>query len=256
MRVAVVIPAYNEAATIRNVVTRALAQCERVVVVDDGSTDGTAQRLSGLGATVLRHDANRGKAAALCSGFECALAGDIDAVITLDGDGQHLPEDIPRIVAAAEKSPERIIIGSRVANCAAFPKQRYYANCTASFWISWAAGYRIDDSQSGFRLYPASLLRRLRLPHDHAHGFVFESEVLIEAANLGVYSESVTIEAIYAVHARASHFRAVVDVLRIARMVAWKLLSRAMYPQGFVRAFLGRHAPATPPADVVRHVRR
>lgn len=179
MRVAAVIPAYNEAATIRDVVTRALTQCPHVIVVDDGSTDGTAQRLAGLGATVLRHENNRGKAAALFSGFERALADDVDAVITLDGDGQHRPEDIPRMLAVAEKAPHRIIIGSRIANGAAFPKQRYYANCTASFWISWAAGYRIHDSQSGFRLYPASLLKRLRLPHDHAHGFVFESEVLI-----------------------------------------------------------------------------
>jgi glycosyltransferase involved in cell wall biosynthesis len=256
MRVAVVIPAYNEAATIRDVVARTLVQCPRVIVVDDGSTDGTTQKLAGLGATVLRHDANYGKAAALCSGFERALADGADAVVTLDGDAQHLPEDIPRIVAAAEKSPNRIIIGSRIANCAAFPKQRYYANCTASFWISWAAGYRIHDSQSGFRLYPASLLRHLRLPHDRPHGFVFESEVLIEAARLGVQSESVAIEAIYGAHARASHFRSIVDVLRIARMVAWKLLSRGMYPQGFARAFLGRRLPGAPPADVVRDVRR
>jgi len=255
MRIAVVIPAYNEAATIRDVVTRALTQCSQVIVVDDGSTDGTSEMLQGLSATVLRHESNYGKAAALCSGFERALTFNVDAVITLDGDGQHRPEDVPRIVTAASSAPDRIIIGSRIADCAAFPKQRYYANCTASFWISWAAGYRIPDSQSGFRLYPASLLKRLRLPHDAAHGFVFESEILIEAARLGVYSESVEIEAIYGAHARASHFRSVVDVLRIARMVAWKLVSRAMYPQGFARAFLGRGQPAAPP-EVARHVRR
>jgi hypothetical protein len=92
----------------------------------------------------------------------------------------------------------------------------------------------------------------LHVPHDRAHGFVFESEILIEAARLGVQSEAVAIEAIYAPHARASHFRAIVDVLRIARMVAWKLLSRALYPQGFARAFLARRLPNAPPADVRR----
>jgi glycosyltransferase involved in cell wall biosynthesis len=239
-RAVVVIPAYNESATIRDVVTRTLAHCGNVIVVDDGSSDNTAQKLAGLSATVLRHDTNRGKADALCSGFARALADGADTVITLDGDGQHRPEDIPRMLAVAEKAPERIIIGSRLVNCAAFPRKRYYANCTANFWISWAAGYRIHDSQSGFRCYPASLLRRVRLPHDRAHGFVFESEILSEAARLGVQSEPMPIEAIYGIQARASHFRSFLDVLRITRMVAWKLLSRAMYPQGFARAFFSR----------------
>lgn len=256
MRVTIVIPAYNEAATIRDVVTRTLAQCPRVIVVDDGSTDTTVEKLSGLNVTLLRHDVNRGKAAALFSGFERALADGTDAVITLDGDAQHRPEDIPRIIAAAEKIPNCIIIGSRIANGVDFPKKRYYANCTASFWISWAAGYRIYDSQSGFRLYPASLLRHLRLPHDHAHGFVFESEVLIEAARLGVHSESIPIDAIYAPQARPSHFRSVLDVMRITRMVAWKLLSRAMYPQGFARAFLWRRTTPACVAQPGEHIRR
>jgi glycosyltransferase involved in cell wall biosynthesis len=237
-RFCVVIPAYNEAATIRDVVTRTLAFCERVLVVDDGSTDGSAQALARLPVTVLRHDSNRGKAAALWSGIERALADGADTVISLDGDGQHCPEDIPRFLDASEKYPGRMIIGSRITERRAFPKPRYYANRTANFWISWAAGYRIEDSQSGFRLYPAGLLRRVSVPHDRAHGFVFESEILIEAARLGIGSTALPIAAIYAPGARASHFRTVVDVLRITRMVAWKLLSRAMYPQGLVRAFL------------------
>lgn len=238
MRACVVIPAYNEAATIRDVVSRALTQCKQVIVVDDGSTDDTAQKLASLPVTVLRHETNRGKAAALWSGFERALADGADAAITLDGDGQHRPEDIPRFIEAAQQHRDCILIGSRIVERDAFPKARYYANCTANFWISWAAGYRIEDSQSGFRLYPASLLRRVRVPHDRAHGFVFESEVLIEASRAGVRSVALPIAAIYAPGARPSHFRAVTDVLRITRMVAWKLLSRGLYPLGFARAFL------------------
>jgi glycosyltransferase involved in cell wall biosynthesis len=243
MQLCVVIPAYNEAATIRDVAVRALAQCKHVIVVDDGSSDGTAQALAALPLTLLRHESNRGKAAALWSGFERALADGAAGVITLDGDGQHRPEDIPRFIEAARSHRDCIVIGSRIVERAAFPKARYYANCTANFWISWAAGYRIEDSQSGFRLYPAKLVQRVRVPHDRAHGFVFESEILIEAARAGIRSLALPIAAIYAPGARASHFRAVVDVLRITRMVAWKLLSRALYPQGFVRAFLWPRAP-------------
>ncbi len=237
MRFCVVIPAYNEAATIRDVVTRALAVCDRVIVVDDGSTDGTAQALKNLPITMLQHEVNFGKAAALWSGFERALADGADAIITLDGDRQHRPEDIPRFYEVAQRYPEHVIIGSRITQRHAFPKQRYLANCTANFWISWAAGYRIQDSQSGFRLYPATLLRRVRIPCDHAHGFVFESEILIEAARKGIHSIALPIDAIYVAGARPSHFRSVVDVLRITRMVAWKLLSRGMYPLGLLRAF-------------------
>jgi glycosyltransferase involved in cell wall biosynthesis len=238
VKLAVVIPAYHEAATIRDVARRALARCERVIVVDDGSRDDTAGALAGLAVTLLRHDSNRGKAAALWSGIERALAEGVDAIVTLDGDGQHRPEDIPRLVQEAERKPNTIVIGSRMAQASAFPRKRYYANQFANFWISWAAGYRIEDSQSGFRLYPAALLRRVHIAHDRAHSFVFESEILIEAARRGVKSAPVPIAAIYAPGARASHFRGARDIARITRMVAWKLASRGFYPQGLVRAFL------------------
>jgi glycosyltransferase involved in cell wall biosynthesis len=238
MKTAVVIPAYNEAATIREVATRALAQCPWVIVVDDGSKDGTAAALSGLPVTLLRNATNQGKAASLWLGIQHALAQDVEAVITLDGDGQHCPEDIPQLIEMSERRPGEIIIGSRMAEKSAFPRRRLIANQAANFWISWASGYRISDSQSGFRLYPAMLLQRIVVPHDHAHGFVFESEILIEAARLGVHSVPVPIAAIYRPGARASHFRAVLDVLRITRMVGWKLISRAMYPQGLIQAFI------------------
>lgn len=237
---AVVIPAFNEAATIRDVATRALQQCPQVIVVDDGSSDGTAAALAGQAVQLLRNDTNLGKAAALWRGAEAALALGVERVVTLDGDGQHDPADIPRLMQSADEHPRCIVIGARLADSTVIPRSRYVANRIAAFWVSWACGQRLTDSQSGFRVYPIELFRRLRVPHGRARSFVFESEILIEAARLGFRCAMVPIAAIYQPGMRASHFRPVLDVVRITRMIAWKLVSRGMNPLGFFRAFIGR----------------
>jgi glycosyltransferase involved in cell wall biosynthesis len=154
----VVIPAYNEAATIRDVVSRALRESTNLIVVDDGSTDGTAEALVGLPVTVLRNPANCGKAASLWRGFQQALGAGACGIVTLDGDGQHEPEDIPRLLAEAASHPNYVIIGARRRDQRRATFWRYVANRVADFWISWAAGYPFDDSQSGFRVYPTSLV--------------------------------------------------------------------------------------------------
>ena len=234
---AVVIPAYNEARTIRDVAQRALLQSPLVIVVDDGSTDGTAAALEGVAVTVLRHDGNRGKSASLRSGAEEAVRRGATAILTLDGDGQHCPEDIPLLAQAYAAAPGRIVIGSRLHKRAEIPPARYWANRFANFWIGWAAGHAIADSQSGFRIYPAALLTKAGVNCDQAHSFVFESEILIEAARLGVRAKCVPISVIYSTRARPSHFRPVVDIARIVRMVAWRLLTRGLYLQGLYRSF-------------------
>jgi glycosyltransferase involved in cell wall biosynthesis len=240
VRVVVVIPAYNEAATIAGVVRRAAAHAASVIVVDDGSRDGTAAALDGLPCAVIVHPRNLGKGAALARGMAEALAQGAGVVITLDADGQHAPEEIPRLVRAAAAHPDAVIIGARLRRTERAPRHRRIANRVADFFIGWAAGQRIDDTQSGFRLYPAALLPRLEVPSGPDRGFVFESELLIEAARAGVPIRSVAIDSIYASGARPSHFRPVTDIARIGRMLFWKLAPRGFDPVGLVRSLSRR----------------
>jgi glycosyltransferase involved in cell wall biosynthesis len=246
MSAAIVIPAYNEARTIRAIAGRSVRLCPLVIVVDDGSTDGTGAALEGLDVHVLRHARNQGKAASLWDGFQQALVLGADAVVTLDGDGQHQPEDVGRMLLAASEHPHCVIIAARLKGRDAYPKARLRANRFADFWISWAAGHPIVDSQSGQRLYPAALLRQLHARHDAGAAFTFESEALIEAAALGYTTVAISITAVFNREGRASHFRPVRDVARIAAMVARKLLATGMYPAGLWRS-LRLHARVADP---------
>ena len=221
---AVVIPAHNEARTIRAVAAGALQSVPLVIVVDDESTDGTADLLEGLPVVVLRNERQSGKAASLLRGASAAIERGASAIVTLDGDGQHCPEDIPAVLAAYRAAPGSIVIGARLHHRDRIPPSRYWANRVANFWISLACGYRIADTQSGFRVYPARLLEAANVRADRSRSFVFESEILIEAARRGVAAACVPISVVYSERGRASYFRPVVDIARIVRMVAWRLL--------------------------------
>ena len=236
---AVVIPARNEIATIRDIAERSLAQVQRVIVIDDGSQDGTADAVRDLPIVLLVNATNQGKGAALWRGIQQALTLGVSAVITLDADGQHAPEDIPRLIAAHERRPGCIIVAARQSDPTNTPRVRYIANKIANFWISWACGQRLADSQSGFRLYPAELFRRVVIRYDKKHSFVFESELLIEAARAGFHCLAVAIPAVFATGMRPSHYRQV-DSLYIGLMLTKKLLARGLDPLGFYRAFIKR----------------
>lgn len=240
MRAVVVIPAYQEAATLRGVVARTLVHCGDVVVVDDGSTDGTAGTVADLPITLLTHARNEGKAQSLWDGFETALAHGADVVFTLDADGQHAPEDIPRLASVAQRHPRSIVVGARLRRRSAAPLLRRAANAVADFGVSWAGGLAVVDSQSGQRAYPAALLRELMqdggLAHGPRAGFTLEGELLVAAARRGWRIIAVPIDTVYARNARRSHFRPLRDAGRIAGMLLRRLAASRFAPHGLWRA--------------------
>ncbi len=221
-RVAIVIPALNEEIAIRAVVESVLALCPNLILIDDGSTDATLERIADLPMTLVRHPAPRGKGEALRAGFRKALELGHDAVITMDGDGQHDAADIPRLLAAARQFPDHLVIGARLINRDRQPCLRRLANDFADWGIGWACGQRLTDTQSGQRYYPRAALE---LADIASEGFVFESEILIEASRRrGLRVVAVPIESRYHGSFRASHFRALPDFLRITARVIGKIV--------------------------------
>lgn len=233
---AVVIPAYNETLTIQKVISESLQVSPLVIVVNDASLDDTAELVKQTDAVLIDLPVNGGKASALQAGFDKALALGVDAVVTLDGDAQHNPSDIPKLLAYFHEHPKSLCIASRLKDRQNAPRSRRIANGIADFWVSWAAGVPIADSQSGFRLYPASLLKALKFPYKNKSGFVFESEVIIDAAHLNYGFAFIPIDTVYAEDRRESHFRAGFDITQITFMVAKKLFKKGMNLFGLIRS--------------------
>ena len=229
--IAVVIPALNEALRIRDVVEGALAHCDRVIVIDDGSDDGTSDAIADLPITLLRHATRMGKGAGLRDGFAEALRQGALAVVTMDGDGQHRAEDIPRLLDAANRRPGWLVIGARLRRRANQPLYRRLANEFGDWGIAWGTGYQVADSQSGQRLYPANVCA-LACSGIPGEDFVFEAQVVMSAAQeLGTRCVSVPIEARYnQVHGapdfRPSHFRPLRDLWRITSHIVMQCLRR------------------------------
>lgn len=240
MSVWAVIPARNEAATIRSVADGAARHVDRVVVVDDGSDDGTLDRLAGLDIDALRRDRAGGKAAALAGGFAHALDGGATCVVTLDGDGQHDPSDIPRLLEAAAQWSDHLVLGARIRQRHRQPGIRRFGNRFADFFVSWASGQRVPDSQTGFRVYPRALVERVRPSTRRRHGFVFETALLIDGARAGFPCVAVAVDSIYADQARPSHFRPGRDVWEIFWFVWWRIWLWGLYPPGLWRMLTRR----------------
>lgn len=211
-RVLVLIPALNAAQTIAPVVRGALEQLPDVVVVNDGSRDETPQVAEEAGAQVLTHEVNRGKGGALKTGFAYALQNGFDAVITLDADGQHLPGEIPKFLGAYDETGADLIIGSRRHLFSGMRPRRRLANTFSAWAIAKGSGTKVDDSQSGFRLYSRRLLEQVPLRSD---GFDLESEVIVRAGVRHLQVTTVPIGLGFVDGLSTSHFRPLLDTLRI-----------------------------------------
>jgi len=221
----VVIPAHDEGTTVGDVVRRA-GRHAPVIVVDDGSTDGTAAAARAAGAEVLRHARRRGKAQALRTGVAAARARGATHVVTLDADGQHHPDDVPALLSAA--GPRTLVMGTRPLGSDELPAGRAEAIVVAGFFVNWASGLRLADTQSGFRVYPMTLLDEVPAYRD---GFVFETEVLLAAVARGWLVREVPVRALRRAGSR-SRFRPIVDGAAIGVHLAARSLARTASEAG------------------------
>jgi glycosyltransferase involved in cell wall biosynthesis len=238
---AVLVPAYNAGDELARVLARLATfhPLQQTWVIDDGSTDATADAARQSGARVLTHAGNRGKGAALLTGFHAACAAGADAVATLDADGQHKPEDLPRLVAALEGAD--LVVGARVRT-GAMPPHRRLGNALSAGFLTWLAGTPLPDVQSGFRVHRRVALEALGLsrpapaaakgagtrrpapPSFRSTGYGFESEILVAAARLGFTIANVPIEAVY--EGAPSHLNPAREVPRFVGLYA-RLLADA-----------------------------
>lgn len=223
MKMLVVIPSKNLETTIGRVIEkiRSLGLDLDILVVNDGSTDSTRDVAMNAGATVLDHIRNLGKGAALKTGFSYAMEHDYDAVITMDGDEQHDPKEIPRFIEALTSGGYDIVVGSRMHAVEDMPGIRIWTNRTTSRIVSRLARQEVPDSQCGFRIIRTALLRAVRLVTSK---YDSESELLIRAGKRGFKIASMKIKSIYS--GGVSHIRPAVDTLRfiwlVCRGVFWK----------------------------------
>jgi glycosyltransferase involved in cell wall biosynthesis len=194
--VAALIPAYYEEKFIRDVASRARAQLDTVLVVDDGSTDKTSDEAKAAGVEVVKHEKNSGKGAAIKTGLRALLARqEIEYILILDGDGQHLPEEIPNFLTTANATGAPMIVGNRMGDVRTMPFVRKCTNRFMSWRISRVIGQRVPDTQCGFRMFARALATEfLDTP---STAFDFETEMLAIAARQGCQIAAATVSTVY-----------------------------------------------------------
>lgn len=237
MHLIAVIPAHDEALTIRDVVMQTMAHVDGVIVIDDGSTDGTVAALSGLEVTLVSDGVNRGKGPRLVEGLATAVGAGATHILTLDADGQHDPESIPAFREAALATPGALVVGDRSGDMANMPTDRVRSIRFGNFFIGWACGQKLNDAQCGMRIYPAAFVGAMKMPRAMQRGFVFETAALFHAAEAGIPLSSVPIAARYdGFQHRPSHFRPIADFAAIAGAVLMFLLTRGLHLRGLLRS--------------------
>lgn len=239
-RYCIIIPTYNNCRTVADVARRALAVCKDVIVVNDGSTDGTADVLKDVDVTVLVHDRNRGKGKALKTGLVYARGKGFTHAVTIDADGQHFPEDIPLLMESSEQHTGSLIVGCRNLTSENMPRQNTFANRFSNFWFRLQTAQSLDDTQSGFRIYPLDRLHGLWLITSR---YEAELELMVFAAWHGVRMTGVPVRVLYQPEGeRVSHFRPFRDFFRITVLNTLLCFGAVLYalPLALFRTITGR----------------
>lgn len=209
LKTCVLIPSYNEERAIGGIIRALRARSLTVYVVDDGSTDKTAEIAAAEGAVVVRHKANKGKGASMREGFQHILKKGFESVIVMDGDNQHEVDDIDAFMSCMERTGADMVIGNRMDDTSSMPAERIHTNRFMSGLISMIARQKVPDTQCGFRLIKTRVLESIKL---ESSNYEIESEMIIKAAKRGYRIESVPIKTIY--EDQKSRINPVIDTLR------------------------------------------
>lgn len=230
----VIVPTYNNQKTLKKVLDSILDFTTNVIIVNDGSTDSTSEILKSYSQlTQIHHPKNLGKGRALRNGFRKALELDFEYAITIDSDGQHFAADIPVFLEAIQDEPNSLLIGSRNMTQENVPKKSSFGNKFSNFWFKFETGIKLDDTQSGFRLYPLRLLPK----RFYTNKFEFEIEVIVRAAWKGITVKNIPIQVLYDPAERVSHFRPFQDFTRISILNTVLVTNALLYikPRDFFR---------------------
>lgn len=234
-RVCVIIPTYNNAKTLKRVVDGVLQHIVHVYVVNDGSTDATANILTQYNdVVIINQPKNQGKGKALQAGFRQALADGFDYAITIDSDGQHYPDDIPVFLEELSKHSEPVLlIGNRDMEQAGIPGKSSFGNRFSNFWFWFETGIRLEDTQSGYRMYPLKHLPKKL----YTNKFEFEIEIIVRTAWNDVLVKNIPVKVLYDPAERVSHFRPFQDFTRISILNTVLVLITLLYikPRNFFR---------------------
>lgn len=236
-KVCIIIPTYNNHKTLKRVIDGVLEYTTNIIVVNDGSTDSTAEIISSYNTIeAIQVLKNQGKGNALRLGFKKALEKGFEYAITIDSDGQHFPKDIPVFLEELDKSQTNILlIGSRNMNQEGVPKKSSFGNKFSNFWFWFETGMKLEDTQSGYRLYPL-----LHIPKKYfTNKFEFEIEVIVRAAWKGTIVKNIPIHILYDPTERVTHFRPFKDFTRISILNTILVLITLLYikPRDFFRNF-------------------
>jgi glycosyltransferase involved in cell wall biosynthesis len=227
MQPAIIIPVYNHGSQVADVIGKSKSLALPLFVVDDGSNDSTAQVLRAIeGITILHHPKNLGKGAAILTGFAAALENNCDWAITLDGDGQHNPEDIRQLLSVVNEDERCIVIGSRenMSNNKNVPWTSKFGRKFSNFWVWVSGGPLVTDSQCGFRMYPIPEALHL---DTKARRYQFEVEILVKAQRSGIKTKEAPVGVIYQERGiRVSHFRPWRDFFRNSATFSRLILAR------------------------------